>query len=152
MTDLLAPLAHGLPHVEGTSLRLRALVAADADAVFELYRDREANRFGYSPEMSTPADAARLIDEISALAERRTLFSSAEELGIPGALDLLEIDDLLQQLAGIDARMAEVVQQRVFAGMTVPECAVALGVSERTIASDWRLACTWLQEHVGGTS
>lgn len=74
MTDLLAPLAHGLPHVEGTSLRLRALVAADADAVFELYRDREANRFGYSPEMSTPADAARLIDEISALAERRTLF------------------------------------------------------------------------------
>ncbi|MEO7093047.1 MAG: GNAT family N-acetyltransferase [Polyangiales bacterium] len=72
--DIEAIFEAGLPTIEGPSLRLRALRPDDAPAVFELYGDRDANRYGYQPTMSEVADAERLIGEIAELARKRTLF------------------------------------------------------------------------------
>jgi RNA polymerase sigma factor (TIGR02999 family) len=59
-------------------------------------------------------------------------------------LDLISLDRSLEQLAEEHERMARVVEMRVFGGLTVPEVAAMLGVSERTAAGDWRFACMWL--------
>ena len=59
-------------------------------------------------------------------------------------VDLLALDEALDRLAALDERQARVVELRFFAGLTVEEAAEALGVSERTVAGDWRLARAWL--------
>lgn len=50
---------------------------------------------------------------------------------------LLELDDALTELAAVDERLARVVECRFFGGMTEPETATALGVTERTVRRDW---------------
>jgi len=59
-------------------------------------------------------------------------------------VDLLALDAALGELAGIDARQAELVELRFFAGMTVPETATALGISPATVKREWALAKAWL--------
>ncbi len=58
--------------------------------------------------------------------------------------EILEVDECLTRLARLDPRQAQVVEMRVFAGMTVEETAEALGVSPRTVELDWRMARAWL--------
>ena len=53
----------------------------------------------------------------------------------PGAL--LLVDEALQRLAAIDARLARVVECRFFGAMTNDEIAEALGVTARTVERDW---------------
>lgn len=60
-------------------------------------------------------------------------------------VDLLVLDELLARLATLDARQARIVELRVFGGLTVPEVAHALAVSERTVEKDWRQARAWLR-------
>lgn len=57
---------------------------------------------------------------------------------------LVALDEALEQLATLDARQARVVEYRFFGGMTEPETARALGVTERTVARDWVKARGWL--------
>jgi RNA polymerase sigma factor (TIGR02999 family) len=61
----------------------------------------------------------------------------------PGA-DLLAVDDALQMLAAEDPRKAQVVELRFFGGLSIEETAEALGVSVRTVHTDWALARAWL--------
>ncbi|HMB71449.1 MAG TPA: sigma-70 family RNA polymerase sigma factor [bacterium] len=63
-------------------------------------------------------------------------------------LELLELDDALQRLASRDARMAQVVELKVFAGMKVREVAHVLGVSPRTVDNDWKVARLWLTDEM----
>jgi RNA polymerase sigma-70 factor, ECF subfamily len=58
--------------------------------------------------------------------------------------DLLAVDAALEALAAIDARKAQVVELRFFGGLSVEETARALGVSPRTVHSDWTFARAWL--------
>jgi RNA polymerase sigma factor (TIGR02999 family) len=50
---------------------------------------------------------------------------------------LLQIDDALDRLAQIHARLARVVECRFFGAMTNDEIAEALGVTSRTVERDW---------------
>lgn len=59
-------------------------------------------------------------------------------------IDIVALDDALTALAALNQRHARVVECRFFAGMTVPEVAEALGVSARTVDSDWAMARAWL--------
>ena len=61
----------------------------------------------------------------------------------PGA-DLLAVDMALQMLAAEDPRKAQVVEMRFFGGLSVDETAEALGISVRTVHSDWAFARAWL--------
>jgi RNA polymerase sigma factor (TIGR02999 family) len=56
----------------------------------------------------------------------------------------LALDDLLTQLEAVAPRQAKVVECRFFAGLTIPETADALDVSEATVNRDWRAARAWL--------
>ena len=56
------------------------------------------------------------------------------------------LDEAIKGLQEQDARMAEVVQLRFFAGLSVEETAKALEVSERTVKREWAVARAWLYE------
>jgi RNA polymerase sigma factor (TIGR02999 family) len=54
--------------------------------------------------------------------------------------DPLQIDEALQLLAGVEPRLAQVVEMRYFAGLTEVEVGEALGLTERTVRRDWQRA------------
>ena len=60
--------------------------------------------------------------------------------------DLLELDELLEQLAGVDPRAAELVKLRFFAGLTGGQTAKVLGISPRAVDLLWAYARAWLFE------
>ena len=66
------------------------------------------------------------------------------------ALGLLALDQALGRLGGISPRLAQVVELRLFAGMSGAEVAALLGVTERTIERDWlkarALLAQWIDE------
>jgi RNA polymerase sigma factor (TIGR02999 family) len=64
--------------------------------------------------------------------------------------DLIALDDALTQLEAVDARAAEIVTLRYFAGMTAPEVADHLELSLRTVESDWTHARAWLRRALSG--
>lgn len=58
--------------------------------------------------------------------------------------ELLLVNEALDAFAGHDARKAELVKLRYFAGLTLEEAADALGVSHRTAKRDWAYSRAWL--------
>jgi len=62
---------------------------------------------------------------------------------------LLALDEALERLAQVDARQAQIVECRYFAGMSVEETGVALGISPATVKRDWTLARAWLNRELG---
>ena len=61
---------------------------------------------------------------------------------------LLALDEALDRLAQRDARLAQVVECRFFAGLSEAETAAALDVSQRTVARQWVLAKGWLYQEL----
>jgi len=53
---------------------------------------------------------------------------------------ILRVSDALDELAVADARLAQVVEMRYFAGLDEREIAAALGVTDRTVRRDWQKA------------
>ncbi len=68
------------------------------------------------------------------------------------AAELLDLDDALERLAERSPRQVSVIEYRFFAGMSVEETAEVLGVSTRTVESDWAMARAWLYQALGGAS
>lgn len=62
----------------------------------------------------------------------------------PELHEVLELDDAIKQLAERDARQAQIVELRFFAGLSVEETAALLNVSERTVKRDWSVARAFL--------
>ena len=56
------------------------------------------------------------------------------------SVDLLDLDRALATLAALDARLAEVAELHLFAGLEFGEIAELRGQSERTVLRDWRKA------------
>ena len=75
--------------------------------------------------------------------ERVTL-SSFEPPDPHHAVDLLALDQALQALERLDARKAQVIELRVFAGLDFDEIAQVAGISRATLARDFRTARAWL--------
>jgi RNA polymerase sigma factor (TIGR02999 family) len=59
-----------------------------------------------------------------------------------------DLDEALDELERHDARLAKLVELRFFGGMTLDEVADSMGMSRRTIASDWALARAWLRRRL----
>ncbi|MFL5618465.1 MAG: ECF-type sigma factor [Gemmatimonadaceae bacterium] len=64
--------------------------------------------------------------------------------------ELLDLDAALQELERRNPRFARVVECRFFGGMSVENTAEALGVSPRTVKSDWAMARAWLYDALRG--
>lgn len=106
-------------HFFGVSARMMRRVLVD------IARRRRADRRGGPHAIRVPLESVDL---------------AARE---PGA-DLLAVDAALDLLSRLDARKAQVVELRFFGGMSIEEIAVAIGVSPRTVHSDWAFARAWL--------
>src|SRR5262249_38689090 len=65
-------------------------------------------------------------------------------------VDLLALHEALDRLAAKDARKAELVKRRFFAGMTNEQAAEVLGITARTAYSDWGYAKAWLRVEMAG--
>lgn len=62
--------------------------------------------------------------------------------------ELLALDAALIRLAGVDARLAQVVECRFFGGLSVEETAAVLEISTRSVKRDWRTARAWLHQQL----
>ncbi|MCE3284493.1 MAG: polymerase sigma factor [Steroidobacteraceae bacterium] len=92
----------------------------------------------------------RLASKRGAEYERVTL--SGAELDMPAAeqdLDVLQIDAALQQLRAEAPRLADLVNLRFFAGLSIQDAAQALEISPATAKRDWAFARAWLQQRIG---
>ncbi len=62
--------------------------------------------------------------------------------------DVLALDDALTRLTALDPRQGQIVELRVFSGLTVEETAEALGISPATVKREWMSAKAWLTREV----
>lgn len=72
------------------------------------------------------------------------VLDKALTLGAEHERELVALDDALTDLAKLDERQSKVVELRFFGGLTEPEIAEVLQVSQRTVSSDWQFARSWL--------
>lgn len=66
--------------------------------------------------------------------------------------EVLLIAELLERLASIRPRHAEIVSCRFVLGMTVGETAELLEISTRLVEKDWNFARAWLKAEMAGPS
>ena len=76
--------------------------------------------------------------------------SLSEAMMMPAEKDreLIALNDALTRLEAIDERKGRVVELRYFGGLTVPEVAEVLNVSEITVMRDWAFAKAWLSREM----
>jgi RNA polymerase sigma factor (TIGR02999 family) len=85
---------------------------------------------------------------------RIDLDDAADELGgatpvdSAAPVDLLALDRALESLERRDARQAEVVMLRYFAGLTIEQAAASLAISPATVKADWAYARAWLRRAI----
>jgi len=74
-----------------------------------------------------------------------------EPIALPAKVDadeLLALDAALERLAVAEPEIAELVQLRQFAGLTIQQTAEALGISVRTANRHWAYAKAWLYQQL----
>ncbi len=94
----------------------------------------------------------RLADKRGA-GQRALSLDEVHDLPAVAPAALLGFDRVLDELAALDPLAAEVVQLRVFTGLTIDETAVALGIHPSAVNREWAHARAWLKdriEHGGG--
>ncbi|HTS61029.1 MAG TPA: ECF-type sigma factor [Candidatus Acidoferrales bacterium] len=62
--------------------------------------------------------------------------------------EVLALDEALDRLKAWDARAAEVVELRYFAGLSLEETAAALEISAKTVQRTWTAARAWLRKEI----
>ena len=83
--------------------------------------------------------------------QKISLDDAPEVFSQTDASQLLALDDTLTKLASFDERKSRILEMRAFGGMGVEETALALGVSERTIKREMRLAQAWIRRELEAT-
>ena len=62
--------------------------------------------------------------------------------------ELLALDQALERLAALDPELAQLVEWRFFAGLSVEEVAGILEISDRTVKRQWRAARAFLYQQL----
>src|SRR5215467_9641248 len=63
-------------------------------------------------------------------------------------LNIAAVDEALEELEAADARQAQIVELRFFAGLSVDEIASTLKISRATVKRDWATAKLWLRNRL----
>jgi RNA polymerase sigma factor (TIGR02999 family) len=63
-------------------------------------------------------------------------------------VDLVALDEALNTLASIDPQRSRIVELRFFAGLSIEETALVLGISAATVSRDWATSRAWLQREM----
>jgi len=159
--DELRGLAHRLMDGEraGHTLTPTALVH---EAYLRLARERRIGAGDRGEFFAVAAVAMRRILIESARRRRRAKRGGDPERVELDALDALVTDAEVEELLAIDAaldelgvaspRARQVVELRIFVGLTAEETADVLGVHEKTVRRDWLAARAWLRGRLGATA
>jgi RNA polymerase sigma factor (TIGR02999 family) len=124
----------------------------------ELYLDlqrRDDLRFGSRPEFMAYASRAMrslLVDMArERLAAKRhaelvplTLANEVADGGSGSPEQLMALNQALERLGQVDARLLQVAEMRAVLGLEIPEIALALRISEPTVKRDWQRAKAFL--------
>lgn len=65
---------------------------------------------------------------------------------------LLQINDALDELAGVEPDLAEIIELKFFCGFSFNEIAAMRGVSERTVQRKWEKGRLYLHRAMAGTA
>jgi len=79
---------------------------------------------------------------------KRASAEAIELVSVQRGDELLALDAALEQLSVADQQLAEIVNLRIFGGLTVDELAALLNVSAPTVKRRWKLACAFLYERL----
>lgn len=94
-------------------------------------------------------DQARRKRSIKAGGELHRLELSDVEPATEGPpLDVLALNEALDKLQAKDARKAELVKLRFYAGLTSEQAAATLGIATSTADADWAYAKSWLRSEM----
>jgi len=88
-----------------------------------------------------------LIDEVRKhkAAKRGTVVTLWDEAGqADKSFDIEDFDHVLDQLSRIEPEGARIIELRFYVGLTMPEIAEVLQISESTVQRRWRSARAWL--------
>ncbi len=68
----------------------------------------------------------------------------------PRSVDLMDLDEALNKLAGVDPRKARAMELKYFGGLEMAEIASVLKISVKTVEKDVRMAGAWLRAALRG--
>lgn len=80
--------------------------------------------------------------------ERPLSLDAVHDLPHVAPSELLHFDRVLDELAELDPQAAEVVQLRVFTGLTINEAAQVLAISPSAVNREWAHARAWLRDRL----
>lgn len=75
-----------------------------------------------------------------------------DQLASEPEIQALELDRILEKLEALDKRKSDCFELHFFGGMTYPEIAEALSISEATVDRDLRFARAWVRNELEGCS
>jgi RNA polymerase sigma factor (TIGR02999 family) len=92
----------------------------------------------------------RLAEKRGADFERVTLADAALDLqgAQKGGVDVLQLDRALERLRAESPRLADLVNLRFFAGLSIADAARAMQISPATAKRDWAFARAWLRQQM----
>ena len=90
-------------------------------------------------------DHARARAQLKRDGGNRVTLTNATIANPVSGVDILELNDALDRLAGLDPRQVRVVELRFFAGLSVEETAETLDISVATVKRDWTVARAFLR-------
>lgn len=91
----------------------------------------------------------RLTDKRGGKWHRLTINSDDLPASDDSPIDLLALNEALLKLEQHAERVASIVKLRFFAGLTIEETALALGLSTRTVNREWLGGRAWLHSELG---
>lgn len=74
--------------------------------------------------------------------------ATGEVPSVGDCIDWLATHDALTELATMNAQYAQVVELKVFVGLSNEQIAEAMGISRATVVRHWRFARAWLAERL----
>ena len=134
------------------------------EAWLKLQNERRVSLHGRTHGLALAAQAMRrLLVDHGRHQKRQKRGGGAQNVGLDDLIkaastaavpieDLLTLEAALTRFEAIDPRGAQVVVLRFFSGLSSPEVAEHLGVSVRTVESDWAHAKAWLKRELSGKS
>jgi RNA polymerase sigma factor (TIGR02999 family) len=81
---------------------------------------------------------------------RRITFSEGNLAEQTTDFDMVAFHDSLERLASLNERQARVIELRLLGALSIEEAASILGVSDRTVKTDWMMAKAWLMRELSG--
>lgn len=142
----------------GELFRHQALTMGPTTLLHEAWLQMSGRDLAFATQAELVAYAARVMRGI--VIDHIRARSAAKRGGGEGALpyetladlaslpdrEVIALNDALAELAAADAPLAELVELKYFAGLTLVEIAALRGISERTAQRDWDKARLFLRQ------